>query len=64
MTDTSNLAFHLKKLMKESLIAKDEFGYLLTTRGEYFLEIIHFHDKIELSDPCSNVNVYQLPRND
>jgi YesN/AraC family two-component response regulator len=57
---SSNLAFHLKKLMKLDLIEKKADQYVLTPRGRYFVDILHSLTVGKYRDPSSNILYYPL----
>jgi YesN/AraC family two-component response regulator len=61
---SSGLAFHIKKLVQEDILEKDENLYFLTERGQYFGEIIYLLEKIGFSDPGSRVKVLKHIRNE
>ncbi len=52
---SSNLAFHLKKLMALKLIDKHDGQYMLTDRGKYFVDILFSLAIGEYHDPASNI---------
>ncbi|MFX0181750.1 MAG: response regulator [Candidatus Hodarchaeota archaeon] len=61
---SSGLAFHIKKLVQEDILEKDENLYFLTERGQYYGEIIYLLEKIGFSDPGSRVKVLKHITND
>jgi DNA-binding response OmpR family regulator/DNA-binding HxlR family transcriptional regulator len=60
---SSGLAFHIKKLVQEEILTKEDNLYLLTERGQYFGEIIYLLEKIGFSDPGSRVKVLKYIKN-
>ncbi|HUY00888.1 MAG TPA: response regulator [Candidatus Deferrimicrobium sp.] len=54
---SSSLAFHLNKLVQESIIEKEEAFYSLTSRGSYIAEVILLLEKMGFSDPSSQVKI-------
>ena len=52
---SSSFAFHLKKLVQENILEKDDHSYYLTSRGHYFAEIIFILEKIGFVDPGSKI---------
>ncbi|MFX0172673.1 MAG: response regulator [Candidatus Hodarchaeota archaeon] len=60
---SSGLAFHIKKLVQEDILTKEENLYLLTERGQYIGEIIYLLEKIGFSDPGSRVKVLKYIKN-
>ena len=52
---SSNLAFHLKKLIELELIKKSNGLYTLTDRGKYFVEILFSLATGKYHDPASNI---------
>ena len=52
---SSNLAFHLKRLMALKLIDKHDGQYMLTDRGKYFVDILFSLAMGKYRDPASNV---------
>ncbi|MFW9993410.1 MAG: response regulator [Candidatus Odinarchaeota archaeon] len=58
---SSVLAFHVNKLVKEEILAKNDHTYSLTPRGQYFDEIIYILEKLGLSDPGSRVRAFRIP---
>jgi YesN/AraC family two-component response regulator len=55
---SSSFAFHLKKLVQENILEKDDHSYYLTSRGDYFAEIIFILEKIGFVDPGSRIKVF------
>ncbi|MFX0015069.1 MAG: response regulator [Candidatus Hermodarchaeota archaeon] len=55
---SSSFAFHLKKLVEENIIEKDDNLYYLTSRGDYFAEIIFILEKIGFVDPGSKIKIF------
>ncbi len=60
---SSNLAFHLNKLVGEDILEKSENFYSLSGRGIYIAELIFLLEKLGFSDPHSQVKVFGLTRN-
>ena len=56
---SSNLAFHIKKLVEEKILNKKENLYYLTPRGQYFGEIIFNLEKIGFSDPGYRIRIME-----
>ncbi|MFX0087814.1 MAG: response regulator [Candidatus Hodarchaeota archaeon] len=54
---SSGLAFHIKKLVNEGILEKNENLYYLTARGHYFGEIIFILEKAGFLDPGSRIKV-------
>jgi predicted transcriptional regulator len=54
---SSNLAFHIKRLIEEDILIKKDNLYILTPRGEYFSEIIYNLEKIGFGDPSSRIRI-------
>ncbi|MHA2226446.1 MAG: response regulator [Candidatus Hodarchaeales archaeon] len=55
---SSSFAFHLKKLVEENILEKDDSLYYLTSRGNYFAEIIFILEKIGFIDPGSKIKIF------
>jgi DNA-binding response OmpR family regulator/DNA-binding transcriptional ArsR family regulator len=55
---SSSFAFHLKKLVEENILEKDDNLYYLTSRGNYFAEIIFILEKIGFIDPGSKIKIF------
>ncbi len=55
---SSSFAFHLKKLVEENILEKDDNLYYLTPRGNYFAEIIFILEKIGFVDPGSKIKIF------
>ncbi len=58
VTSSSSFAFHIKKLVQEDILEKDDNLYYLTSRGHYFAEIIFILEKIGFVDPGSKIRVF------
>lgn len=59
---SSNLAFHLKRLIALKLIDKKDGRYTLTDRGKYFVDILFSLAIGKYSDPTSNVIYCPVPQ--
>ncbi|MFX1283416.1 MAG: response regulator [Promethearchaeota archaeon] len=55
---SSSFAFHIKKLVQEDILEKDNNLYYLTSRGQYFAEIIFILEKIGFVDPGSKIKIF------
>lgn len=55
---SSSFAFHIKKLVQEDILEKDNNFYYLTQRGQYIGEIIFILEKIGFVDPGSKIKVF------
>lgn len=60
---SSSFAFHLKKLVEENILEKDDNLYHLTSRGNFFAEIIFILEKIGFIDPGSKIKIFNYIRN-
>lgn len=54
---SSNLAFHIKRLVEEKILIKRDSLYTLSQRGEYFSEIIYNLENIGFGDPSSRIRI-------
>jgi len=52
---SSDLAFHIKRLMEWDAVKKDGKNYELTLRGRYFADLLKLITEGEYRDPSSNV---------
>jgi len=57
---SSLLAFHIKKLVKDSVITKNENLYTLTPRGQFISKLIDLVEEMGFSDPHSNVKIMKI----
>ncbi len=55
---SSILAFHVNKLVQESILKKEENLYGLSSRGNYLAELIFLLEKLGFSDPQSQVKIF------
>ncbi|MFQ5980238.1 MAG: response regulator [Candidatus Heimdallarchaeota archaeon] len=61
--NTATLTFHIKKLVRESVLMKEDNSYALTARGEFLNDIIFDVEKAGVADPGSRVKVVKFQRN-
>ncbi len=54
---SSNLAFHIKRLVEENILIKRDNLYTLSQRGEYFSQIIYNLENIGFRDPNSRIRI-------
>jgi YesN/AraC family two-component response regulator len=54
---SSNLAFHIKRLVEEQILDKNDNLYTLSPRGKYFGEIIYNLENIGFGDPSSRIRI-------
>ncbi|MHA1265393.1 MAG: response regulator [Candidatus Helarchaeota archaeon] len=55
---SSILAFHMNKLLQESIVQKKKNAYFLSPRGQYLADLISILERLGFSDPLSQVKVY------
>ncbi|UCG03136.1 MAG: response regulator [Candidatus Heimdallarchaeota archaeon] len=55
---SSSFAFHMKKLVEENILEKEDNLYCLTQRGNYLAEIIFILEKIGFVDPGSKIRIF------
>ncbi|MFX0133537.1 MAG: response regulator, partial [Candidatus Hodarchaeota archaeon] len=60
---SANLAFHVNKLVQESILKKEENLYELSSVGLYFVDIISQLESIGFSYPHSQIKVFKMPAN-
>lgn len=60
--NSSKLAFHIKKLVEEEILAKVDNLYKLTPRGIYFGDIIFNLENIGFSDPSSRIQIIRYQK--
>jgi len=59
---SANLAFHMNKLVQESILTKEENLYELSPVGLYFIKIISQLESIGFSYPHSQIKVIKIPQ--
>jgi len=57
---SSDLAFHIRKLIEWDAIKKDSENYELTLRGHYFAELLRMFMEGQYRDPKNNIFYYPL----
>lgn len=59
---SSSLAFHINRLVQESILNKEEHIYSLSPRGYYIAELIFLLEKLGFYDPSYQVKVFMLSK--
>lgn len=57
---SSLVAFHIKKLVKDEVIIKEENLYSLSSRGKFISKLIKLLEQMGFSDPHSNVKIMKI----
>lgn len=60
--NTATLTFHIKKLVRESVLKKEDSSYALSARGEFLNDLIFDVEKAGVTDPGSRVKVVKFRR--
>ncbi len=59
--NSSILAFHLKKLVKEEILIKEKSSYSLSSKGQYVADVINILEKLGEHGPLSPIKIFRIP---